>query len=229
MGKIFYILGKSASGKDSIFHELKKDPSLGLKGITMYTTRPRRVDEIDGEDFKYADKWSKIKIVLDTVKKCSEVYLDGTLVKVDNSLTANHINYIRITYSCGVKSDVDTEVFAFAIDNWRVYKEYPLPAISNVTAYDTNANSASLSEGSLISNSVNKFELDLSNSIYANTDSLLSNITLALGNIVVKKENAVLSDGVLTFDVSNLPENADLKLTIGANTALYDGTTICLN
>ena len=71
MGKIFYILGKSASGKDSIFHELKKDPSLGLKGITMYTTRPRRVDEIDGEDYHFI-----------TEKKLDEFKREGKVIEL---------------------------------------------------------------------------------------------------------------------------------------------------
>lgn len=38
MGKIFYILGKSASGKDSLYQALRADQTLGLKGVTMYTT-----------------------------------------------------------------------------------------------------------------------------------------------------------------------------------------------
>lgn len=181
---------------------------------------------IGGQNAEYADKWSKIKIILDTVRGCSEVYLDGNLIKSDNSLDADSINYLRITYSCGVKSAVDTEVFAFAIDNWRVYKEYPLPAISSVTSYDANANSAAISEGDLISNSVNGFKLDLSNAIYADSTSLVNNITLSSNGVAISKENADLSNGVLTFNVSNLPENADLTLTIEANTALYDGTTV---
>ena len=45
MGRIFCIMGKSASGKDSIFKELMHDKSLKLKNIVPYTTRPIR----DGE------------------------------------------------------------------------------------------------------------------------------------------------------------------------------------
>ena len=44
MGKIFYIMGKSASGKDTIFRELKERcPQLGM--VVPYTTRPIRAGE----------------------------------------------------------------------------------------------------------------------------------------------------------------------------------------
>ena len=39
MGKIFCLMGKSNSGKDTIFRELMKDKGLELKAIVSYTTR----------------------------------------------------------------------------------------------------------------------------------------------------------------------------------------------
>ena len=42
MGKIFYIMGKSSSGKDSIYRQLEGDQELGLKRLVIYTTRPKR-------------------------------------------------------------------------------------------------------------------------------------------------------------------------------------------
>ena len=56
MGKIFYIMGKSASGKDSLYQALRADQTLGLKGVTMYTTRPRRVGEEDGREYFFTDE-----------------------------------------------------------------------------------------------------------------------------------------------------------------------------
>ena len=47
MGKVFCIMGKSGSGKDTIFKEIIKDNSLNLKKIVGYTTRPKRVEEND--------------------------------------------------------------------------------------------------------------------------------------------------------------------------------------
>ena len=46
MGKIFYLMGKSSSGKDTIYKELiQKFPKM--KRIVLYTTRPRREGERD--------------------------------------------------------------------------------------------------------------------------------------------------------------------------------------
>lgn len=55
MGKIFYIMGKSSSGKDSIFKEIKKRMPE-LKEIVLYTTRPVREGERDGEEYHFVDE-----------------------------------------------------------------------------------------------------------------------------------------------------------------------------
>lgn len=55
MGKIFYIMGKSSSGKDSIFKEVKKRiPEL--KDIVLYTTRPIREGETDGVEYHFVNE-----------------------------------------------------------------------------------------------------------------------------------------------------------------------------
>ena len=41
MGKIFYIMGKSASGKDRIYSLLAAHKELKLKTLILYTTRPQ--------------------------------------------------------------------------------------------------------------------------------------------------------------------------------------------
>lgn len=55
MGRIFYIVGKSASGKDSIYNILKEDKSLNLKTIVPYTTRPIRDGEEEGVQYHFVD------------------------------------------------------------------------------------------------------------------------------------------------------------------------------
>lgn len=55
MGKIYYIMGKSSSGKDSVFKEIQKRiPELSQ--ITMYTTRPIREGERDGGEYYFTDE-----------------------------------------------------------------------------------------------------------------------------------------------------------------------------
>ena len=51
MGKIFYIMGKSASGKDRIYSLLAAHKELNLKTLILYTTRPIRAGEQDGKNY----------------------------------------------------------------------------------------------------------------------------------------------------------------------------------
>lgn len=52
MSKIFYIMGKSSSGKDSFFKEIRKRiPEL--KEIILYTTRPIREGETNGVEYHF--------------------------------------------------------------------------------------------------------------------------------------------------------------------------------
>ena len=46
-------MGKSASGKDSLFKELMADESLSLHEIVPYTTRPIRAKEIEGREYHF--------------------------------------------------------------------------------------------------------------------------------------------------------------------------------
>lgn len=56
MGKIFFILGKSSSGKDTIFQKIKENNELGLKTVVGYTTRPMRENEVEGEEYFFVDR-----------------------------------------------------------------------------------------------------------------------------------------------------------------------------
>lgn len=55
MGKIFYVMGKSASGKDTIYKRLL-DEFPQLKTVTLYTTRPIRDGERDGVEYYFVDR-----------------------------------------------------------------------------------------------------------------------------------------------------------------------------
>lgn len=55
MGKIYYIMGKSATGKDTLYAKLQEECPK-LKKITLYTTRPKREDETDGVEYNFISK-----------------------------------------------------------------------------------------------------------------------------------------------------------------------------
>lgn len=56
MGKIFYIIGKSSTGKDTIYKRLLADKELNLKPIVIYTTRPIREGERQGREYFFTDE-----------------------------------------------------------------------------------------------------------------------------------------------------------------------------
>ena len=56
MGKIVYLMGKSSSGKDTIFKELMKEGTMDLRTIVPYTTRPIRAGEENGVEYFFTDE-----------------------------------------------------------------------------------------------------------------------------------------------------------------------------
>lgn len=56
MSKLFCIMGKSASGKDTVFKRLIQDKDLGLKTIVSYTTRPMREGEREGVEYHFVSR-----------------------------------------------------------------------------------------------------------------------------------------------------------------------------
>lgn len=55
MGKIYYMMGKSASGKDTLYKEIR-ERCPELKTVTLYTTRPIRDGETDGVEYFFVTK-----------------------------------------------------------------------------------------------------------------------------------------------------------------------------
>lgn len=66
MGKIFYLMGKSASGKDTIYKKVKEQMPE-LKTIVIYTTRPIREGELDGREYYFVDD-NRLKELQDSGK-----------------------------------------------------------------------------------------------------------------------------------------------------------------
>ena len=56
MGKIYYLMGKSASGKDHVYEHLIQETALDLKPFVLYTTRPIRSGEQDGREYFFVDE-----------------------------------------------------------------------------------------------------------------------------------------------------------------------------
>ena len=101
MSKIFCLMGKSSSGKDTIFKELNNDKELNLKSIILYTTRPKRLNERNGKEYFFIDEdklnqyENENKIIeLRKYNTVSGVWSYATID--DGQIDLNRNNYITI-------------------------------------------------------------------------------------------------------------------------------------
>lgn len=56
MAKIIYLMGKSSTGKDTIYKELLRKGAVDLHTIVPYTTRPIRAGEREGVEYLFTDE-----------------------------------------------------------------------------------------------------------------------------------------------------------------------------
>lgn len=56
MGRIVYLMGKSSTGKDTIYKKLIENNTACLQKIIPYTTRPIRKGEHDGVEYFFTDE-----------------------------------------------------------------------------------------------------------------------------------------------------------------------------
>lgn len=101
MGKIFYIMGKSSSGKDTVFKELLRREELGLNRIILYTTRPVRAEETDGVQYHFVTE-EKLQELMDAGKviELRSYNVVGGVWKYftvdDEHIDLEHKNYVAI-------------------------------------------------------------------------------------------------------------------------------------
>lgn len=65
MGKIICFMGKSSTGKDTIYKRLLEDKESGLYALIPYTTRPIRDGEKDGVEYYFTDESGYKKLLED--------------------------------------------------------------------------------------------------------------------------------------------------------------------
>lgn len=85
MGKIYIIMGKSASGKDTIYKRLLEKKELELKTVVGYTTRPIRTGETDGVEYHFTT-WERF-CCLEKEKKVIESRIYHTVLGEWNYFT----------------------------------------------------------------------------------------------------------------------------------------------
>lgn len=63
MSRIFMILGKSCTGKDTIYKKLLEVEELKLKTAVMYTTRPIRISEREGVEYHFVNEETRDELM----------------------------------------------------------------------------------------------------------------------------------------------------------------------
>lgn len=70
MSKIYYMMGKSSTGKDTLYKRIFANKQISLKTVVLYTTRPIRDGETDGVEYFFCD-----------AKKAEELEAAGKLIE----------------------------------------------------------------------------------------------------------------------------------------------------
>lgn len=122
---IFYLMGKTASGKDAIYKRIISDIK-NINPLVIYTSRPRRYEEVDGVEYYFRDKSffedKNIKIIEKRVYDTVEgpwIYAtidDGTIDKNKNYITIGTLvsydkvkKYYGAENICPIYLDIDDE------------------------------------------------------------------------------------------------------------------------
>lgn len=56
MGKMVYLMGKSSTGKDTLYKRLLQWKEISFDKVVLYTTRPIRAHEKDGREYHFTDE-----------------------------------------------------------------------------------------------------------------------------------------------------------------------------
>lgn len=91
---VYYILGKSSSGKDTIYHRLLQDEELKLHEIVGYTTRPIRNGEVDGREYHFV-----------SIQQMEAMEQEGSIIEKRSYLTEQGVWH----YFTAKGKDIDIE------------------------------------------------------------------------------------------------------------------------
>lgn len=98
---IFYLMGKSSSGKDTIFRRLMEDEGLPLETIVSYTTRPIREGEAEGVEYHFVNDYEmeemeKKGLVIEKRTYDTVCGLWSYFTAIDTEVNVKKNNYILI-------------------------------------------------------------------------------------------------------------------------------------
>lgn len=111
MGKFYIIMGKSATGKDSMYHQIKNS-DLELQTIVPFTTRPIREGETDGVEYHFIDE-----------EKFNEMFLENRVIEFRKYQT-NHGEWIYGTPTDNIDLDKSNYIAIGTLETFESYKNH---------------------------------------------------------------------------------------------------------
>ena len=98
---IFCLMGKSSSGKDTLYQKIMQKKELHLEKIVPYTTRPIREGEQEGREYHFCSREEKQKLAeankIIEIRNYQTVYGTWSYFTVDDGqLDLMHKNYLSI-------------------------------------------------------------------------------------------------------------------------------------
>lgn len=107
MGKIFCLMGKSSSGKDTIYKALTEDNELDLKQMISYTTRPIRSGETEGLQYHFV-----------TEEQLSYLEEEGRIVELRSYNTVHGVWKYFTVCEEGMDLEADSYLVIGTLNSW---------------------------------------------------------------------------------------------------------------
>lgn len=102
MNKIFVIIGKTASGKNTVEKDLLNIFSGRIKCIIPYTTRPMRDGETEGDEYHFVKSFDNVENIIER-RSYNTVYGKFEYATVDDGVNLKDSSYININTLEGLK------------------------------------------------------------------------------------------------------------------------------
>lgn len=112
-GKIFYIMGKSSTGKDTVYERILAQTELALHPVIMYTTRPIRAAETDGVQYHFV-----------TEETLHDMQAEGRVIELRSYDTVYGIWYYFTADGAGINLEENNYLALGTLESFRKMKAY---------------------------------------------------------------------------------------------------------
>jgi guanylate kinase len=107
------MMGKSSSGKDTIYENLLHREELALKPVVIYTTRPKRAKELEGVQYHFV-----------SVERMHEMQQAGQVIELRSYDTVQGIWYYFTADDESIDLEHDNYLMLGTLESYRKMRDY---------------------------------------------------------------------------------------------------------